>query len=157
MLLAEAFLKLGEESFAQLIRSISIGRLKTYQLYEPFKTRARVVKLNTESLRKAVPRFWARVSQQEEEFAKDLAQAVLLSHLDMIRAVLGFLEIPSEDGFFAKDLDASKYLTDGWQRRVYDKFRSAYPEPALLLYVNHLAWELDKSADCFVPDAQPER
>lgn len=157
MSLADAFLKLGEESFAQLVRSISIGRLKTYQLYEPFKTRAHLVKLNTESLRKAVPRFWARLSGREEEFAKDLAQAVLLSHLDMIRAVLAFLEIPNEDGFFAKDLDASKYLTDGWQKRVYDKFRSDYPEPALLLYVNHLAWELDKSADCFVPGAQREQ
>ena len=36
----------------------------------------------------------------------------------MMRAVLDFLGIPNEDGFFAKDLDAPKYLTEGWQQRV---------------------------------------
>jgi hypothetical protein len=153
MLLSDVFLGLGEESFTQLIRGISIGKLKTYQLYESFKTRAHLAKLNTEGLRKAVPRFWARVSQQEEEFTKDLAQAILLSHLDMIGAVLAFLEIPNEDGFFAKDLDASKYLTKGWQQRVYEKFRGAYSEPALLFYINHLAWELEKDAEVFAPAA----
>ncbi len=153
MLLSEVFLKLGEESFAQLVRSISIGKLRTYQLYEPFKTRSHLAKLNTDSLRKAIPRFWARVAQQEEEFAKELAQAVLLSHLDMIRAVVNFLQIPNEDGFFAKDLDASKYLTEGWQQRVFNQFKETQPKAALLFYINHLAWELDKSAAFFAPAA----
>ena len=46
---------------AQLIRSISIGKLKTYQIYEGFKVRAHLAKVNTEVLRKSVPRFWARI------------------------------------------------------------------------------------------------
>ena len=153
MLLSEVFLKLGEETFSQLIRGVSIGKLKTYQLYEQFKTGSYLAKLNTESLRRAIPRFWSRVSQSDEEFTKDLAQAILLSHLDMIRAVLEFVGIPNQDGFFAKDLDASAYLTPGWQQRVYEKFRGVYPEPALLLYINHLAWELDKNPEFFAPAA----
>jgi hypothetical protein len=120
-------------------------------MYESFKTRSRLHKLNAENLRKATPRFWARIGEKDEEFAKDLAQVFLLSHLDLILAVLEFLGIPNENGFFAKGLDASPYLTAGWQQRVYDQFHGKFPEPALLLYINHLAWELEKPAECFVP------
>lgn len=153
MQLSDVFLRLGEENFSALIGRVSIGKLKTYQLYESFKTRAHLGKLNTESLRKAIPRFWGRISQKDEEFTKEVAQAILVSHLDVMRAVLDFLAIPNEDGFFAKDLDASKYLTEGWQQRVYEKFRGVYPEPVLLLHINHLAWELDKNPELFVPTA----
>ena len=45
-------------------------------------------------------------SSRDEEFARDLGQVVLVSHLDMIIAVLNALGVPHEDGFFAKDLDA---------------------------------------------------
>lgn len=128
-----------------------MGKLRTYQMYESFKTRARLHKLNSENLRKAIPRFWARIGEKDEEFAKELAQVFLLSHLDLIQAVLEFLGIPNENGFFAKNLDASAWLTPGWQQRVYEKFHGQYPEPALLLYINHLAWELDKPAECFLP------
>ena len=100
MQLSEVFLKLGESGFGQLIRGISIGKLKTFQVYEPFKVRAHLHKLNTESLRKAVPKLWERVLV-EEDFAKDMAQCVLVSHLDMITAVLDFLGVPHENGFFA--------------------------------------------------------
>ena len=151
MQLSEVFLSLGEDTFAQLVRQISIGKLKTYQLYESFRTRAHLAKVNTENLRKGAPRFWARLSAQEEEFAQELAQAVLISHLDMIRAILDFLEIPNQDGFFDKNLEASKYLTDGWQERVYAKFHGQFPEPVLRLYINHLGWELTKSDQMFTP------
>src|SRR5216683_404291 len=106
MQLSNVFVKLGEEGFAQLIRGVSIGKLKTYQMYDAFKTRAHLAKLNTENLRRAVPKFWARMSGGDEDFAKELAQVVLVSHLDMIKAVLDFTGIPHEDGFFAKDVDA---------------------------------------------------
>ena len=86
--------------------SVSIGKLKTYQLYEGFKASAHLHKLNVESLRKGAPRLWARIGAGDEDFAKDLGQAVLVSHLDMITAVLDFLGIPHENGFFAKDMDA---------------------------------------------------
>ncbi len=154
MVLSEVFLSLGEDAFAQLVRQISIGKLKTYQLYEPLKTRAHLAKLNTESLRKAAPRLWARLGERDEDFAKDLAQSVLMCHLDLIQDVLNFLGIPNQDGFFQKDVDATPYLTEGWQQRVYERFRSVYPEPVLRLYINHLGWELAKTPEMFVPAAQ---
>ena len=43
MQLSDIFLQLGEENFNNLLRSISIGRLKTYQLYDRVKTGTRVV------------------------------------------------------------------------------------------------------------------
>jgi hypothetical protein len=151
MQLSDAYLDLGEDGFAQLIRSISIGKLKTYQIYEPFKVRTHLHKVNTESLRKASPRFWARLAERDEEFAKDLAQAILVSHLDLITAVLDFLGIPHENGFFAKDMDAKPYLTDGWEARLFEKFHESYSEPLLLFYINHLRWELLGAAEPYRP------
>jgi hypothetical protein len=145
MPLTDVFLSIGEDGFGRVIHSISIGKLKTYQLYDRFKTRTHLPKLNSENLQKATPRLWARLSEKDEEYAQDLSQAVLISHLDMIVAVLNFLEIPHEDGFFAKDLDATSHLTEGWQERVLEKFKDVYPEPLLRFYIAHLSWELLKS------------
>ena len=145
MPLTEVFLSIGEDGFGRVIHSISIGKLKTYQLYDRFKTRTHLPKLNAENLQKATPRLWARLAEKDEEYAQDLSQAVLISHLDMIVAVLNFLGIPHEDGFFAKDLDATPHLTEGWQERVIEKFKDVYPEPLLRFYTAHLAWELLKS------------
>lgn len=153
MQLTDAFRQLGEAGFEQLIRSVSIGKLKTYQIYENFKTRARLPKLNTEHLRKATPRFWSMITQGDEEFAKDLAQVVLVSHLDMIIAILDFVGIPHDNGFYSKDLDASRYLTEGWAERIFEKFRAVYLQPVLLFYINHLAWELKAAAQPFAPAA----
>ena len=151
MQLCEVYRRLGEAGFGQLVRSISIGKLKTYQMYEAFKVRTHLPKVNTEALRKSVPRLWTRIGEGDEEFAKELAQAVLVSHLEMITAVLDFLGIPNENGFFAKDLDAKQYFTEGWDTRVFDRFREVYPEPLLLFYINHLAWELAGAPEPFVP------
>ena len=145
MALTDVFLTLGEDGFGQIIRGVSMGKLKTYQLYDRIKTRTHLAKLNAESLQKATPRLWARLSEKDEEYAQDLSQAVLVSHLDMIVAVLNFLGIPHEDGFFAKDLDAKPHLTEGWQERVLEKFKDVYPEPLLRFYIAHLSWELLKS------------
>jgi hypothetical protein len=155
MQLYEVFLGLGQDSFTQLVRGISIGKLKTYQLYDRLKTRMHLPKLNSEGLRKGAPRFWERLAEQDETFATELAQAILISHMDMITAALDVLAIPNEDGFFAKDLDASQYLTDGWQQRVLDALRDRFPEPLLVFYVNHLGWELLKSAELFHPAPVP--
>jgi hypothetical protein len=151
MQLYEIFLGLGQDSFAQLLRGISLGRLKTYQLYDRLKTRMHLPKLNSEALRKGAPRFWERLVEQDETFATEVAQAVLISHMDMITAALDTLSIPHEDGFFAKDLDASKYLTGEWQQRVLDALKDRFPEPLLVFYVNHLGWELLKSDELFRP------
>ncbi len=154
MQLSDIFLGLGEDSFRELLRSISIGKLKTYQLFERLKARLHTQKLNTEALRKSAPRSWQRINDKDEEFATELSQAILVSHLDMIVAVLNFLEIPNEDGFFAKDMDASKYLTEGWQDRVHGQFREQYASALLLFYINHLAMEVQKATELFVPAAQ---
>jgi len=107
MQLSDIFLQLGEENFNNLLRSISMGRLKTYQLYDRVKTILYLNKLNSETLRKAAPRIWARIGERNDEFATEVSQAILISHLDMIRAVLDHQGIPHEDGFFAKDADLS--------------------------------------------------
>jgi len=153
MQLCDVYRKLGEEGFTQLVRGISMGKLKTYQLFDAFKTRTHMVKLNTEHLRKAAPRLWARINEGDEDFAKDFAQAVLVSHLDLIAAVLDFLGIPNQSGFFEKDLQASQYLTEGWAERTFEQFRGSYPEPLLLFYLNHLAWELKGAEEPFAPAA----
>ena len=151
MQLSDAFLALGPDSFREILRAISIGKLKTYQLYDRMKARVHLPKLNSETLRKAGPRLWTRVEERDEEFCQDLAQAILISQLEMITSVLNFLGIPNDEGFFAKELDAPKYLTEGWQQRVWDEFQAKVPPAALQFYINHLAWELQKEAPVFTP------
>jgi hypothetical protein len=153
MQMCGVFQALGPDVFHHLVRGISIGKLKTYQVYERFKTRARLVKLNSEGLRKAEPRFWARIEAGEEDFATDLSQVFLLSHLDMIVDILNLLGIPNEQGFFDKDLKPEEYLTEGWQKRVFDEFHGKYSREILLFYINHLDWELNKSEQIFLPAA----
>jgi hypothetical protein len=72
----------------------------------------------------------------------------------MIREALDVLGIPNEDGFFSKDIDAKAHLAAGWQQKVYDALNQKYPGPALIFYINHLAWELDQEAGLFTPPAQ---
>ena len=154
MQLCGVYQALGEDVFRQLIRGISIGKLKTYQVYERFKLRARLSKLNSESLRKAEPRLWSRIESGEEEFAADLSQVFLLSHLDMIVDVLNFVGIPNQDGFFDKDLKPEQYLNEGWQERVFQEFAGKYQRDILLFYINHLDWELNKTDAVFLPAAE---
>jgi len=149
MQVCDIFIGQGEQPFTELVRSISIGKLKTYQLYDRMKVRFHLAKLNSEHMKKAAPRFWARINDREDEFATDLAQAILVSHLEMIKAVVDDLGIPNQEGFFDKDIEGAKYLTDGWQQRIYEKFKSSYPSQVLLFYINHLAWELAKSEEVF--------
>ncbi|HZL57955.1 MAG TPA: hypothetical protein VFC21_12775 [Bryobacteraceae bacterium] len=153
MQLSDVFLQLGEERLRQLVRGISIGKLRTYQLYDRFKTRTHLPKVNTDNLRKATPKFWQRLEAHDEEFATDLSQAILIAHLDMIASVLDFLGIPNQQGFFEKDLDATPYLTEGWETRALDRFREQYPPSLLLFYVNHLGWELGGAKQAFLPAA----
>src|SRR4249920_3409584 len=104
MQISEVYLGLGQETFAQLICGISIGKLRTYQIYEGFKVRAHLHKVNTEALRKSVLKFWEWIMGGDEEFGRDLAQVVLVSHLDLIGSVLDFLGVLHDNGFFAKDI-----------------------------------------------------
>lgn len=156
MQLSDIFVGLGEENLKQLLRSISIGKIKTYQLYERVKVRLNAAKVNSELLRKATPRLWTRLTEHDEELATDLGQAILVSHLDLIQAILNHLGIPHEDGFFAKDADVSSYLKEGWREDVFNKFRGQFPEAVLLFYINHLAWEVLKADAVFLPQPQPQ-
>jgi len=153
MQISDVFLGMGEEDFGQLVRGISIGRLRTYQIYEGFKVRAHLHKLNTETLRKAMPRFWARIGEREDAFATDIAQAVLVSHIDMVASVLDLLGVPHENGFFAKKMDPKPYFTEGWEQRVYEKFHGSYPDALLVFYINHLRWELLGVEELYRPGA----
>jgi hypothetical protein len=151
MQLSDIFLGLGEETFLQLMRSVSMGRLRTYQLFDRIKTRLHLHKLSSETLRKASPRLYERLKEHDEDYATDLAQAILVSHLEMIKAVLDHLGVPHEDGFFQKDADVSGYLKEGWQPEVWAKFQSTFSPAALLFYINHLAWEIAKAETVFSP------
>jgi hypothetical protein len=153
MQLSEVFLQLGEERLRQLVREISIGKLRTYQLYERFQIRTHLPKVNTENLRKAVPKFRKRLEAHDEEFATDLSQAILIAHMDMIIDVLNFLGIPNQQGFFEKDVEAKAFLTEGWQQRVADHFAGKYPEALFLFYINHLGAELGGAEQVFLPAA----
>jgi hypothetical protein len=154
MVLSAIYRDLGERAFAELVRSISIGRLKTFQLYDRMKVRFHVPKLNSENMRKATPRLWERINEGDNDLATELSQAILVSHLDMITAALDILGIPHEDGFFAKDLDPAPYLTEGWQQRVLDGLRGRFPESLVAFYINHLGWELKRLDEVFVPAAR---
>jgi hypothetical protein len=153
MQLSDIFLGLGEDTFQQLMRSVSMGRLRTYQLFDRMKTRLHLHKLSSETLRKASPRLFERLSEKDEDYATDLAQAILVSHLEMIKAVLDHLGVPHEDGFFQKDADVSGYLKEGWQQDVWTKFQGTQSPAALLFYINHLGWEIAKSEQVFAPQA----
>jgi hypothetical protein len=153
MHLSEVFTGLGEDALDQLLKGVSMGKLKTFQLFERVKTRAHLGKLNTATLRGAGPRLMQRMAGGDEELATELSQAILICHFDMIVAVLNFLGIPHEEGFFVKDLDPAKYLTEGWQERVYAEFQGKFPNALLLFYINHLAVELLKADTVFAPAA----
>ena len=147
MTLPEIYQNLGEPACAELLRSMSIGRLRTFQLFDRIKTRLHVTKLNSEALRKVAPRVWQRLNEPDEPLAQELAQAILISHLEMIKDVLNFLGIAHEEGFFAKDTDPRAQLAGNWQQRVYVEFAGKYSQALLGFYVNHLAHEVIPGAE----------
>ncbi len=151
MELTDVFLALERPAFEELIKGISMGGLRTYQVYEPLKVHSGFHKLNRERLRKAVPRLWGQLESANQDLAHDLAQGVLVSNLAMVADVLDFLEIPHDgNGFFDKDGTAKDQLTGGWQQRVSEHFRDKYPKPLILLYINHLDWELGEPSAPFL-------
>ncbi len=153
MQISGIFLALGEDTFSELVRRVSLGRLRTYQLFDQIKARTHLMKLNNEHLRKAAPKLWARIQEGEEDLAVDLSQAILVSHLDMIVEALNLLSIPHQDGFFAKDSDVKGYLTEGWQQRVFEALKDKYPPAVVIFYVNHLGVETGVAEGVFAPAA----
>lgn len=149
--LVDVYLALGENKLGDLLKSVSISRLRTYQMFDQVKARTRLTKLNSEHLRKAAPRIFARLQGGEKDLAGDLAQAILVSHLEMIVETLNLLGIPHQDGFFAKDADTAQYLAGGWQQRAYEGLKDKYPRTVLVFYINHLAAETGNQHEIFLP------
>ncbi len=140
--LAQVYQALGEGRSDRLVRTVSIGALKTYGVYEAIKIRSRLHTLNRQKLRAAAPKMWQRIAQGDSDLARELTQAVLVSNIVLIVEVLDLLGIEhDENGFFEKDADYTKQLASGWERTVFDRFRERYPEELVLLYINHLGWE----------------
>ena len=153
--LCDIYQGLGDQAFRDLLKAISLGKLRTYQLFERLKVRLRLNKLNMEALAKSAPRQWERiVSERDDAFALDLAQAVLVCHMDVIIDVLNHLQIPHQEGFFEKDADVSSFLTGDWQQRAWDAFHGKHSPAVLAFYLNHLALEMTKDPVLFNPLAQ---
>jgi len=151
MQLADLFGALGRPHFDELIKSISIGSLRTYQVYETFKVHAHLSKVNRERLRKATPKLWERLQAGEEDLARELAHAILTCHLPMVVEILDFLEITHDgNGFFDKDKTVEEQLKPGWRERVFKEFQGRYPTALLLLYVNHLDREVGEPSEPFL-------
>jgi len=132
------------------LAAVSMGALKTFKVYDAFKIRTHLSKLNRERLRNAAPKLWARIEQGDEDLAKEVAQGALVSHMDLVVEALDFLEIPHDgNGFFDKDAEASEKLVDGWQSRLFEALREKYPESLVLLYINHLEWEMGEPTAAF--------
>ena len=143
MELTQVYEAFGRDRTSGLVRSVSLGALRTYGVYEAIKVRSRLRTLNRQKLRAAAPRMWEQIKGGDADLARDLSQAVLVSNIPLIIEVLDLLEIEHDDnGFFDKDGDYSGQLSEGWQRRVVEHCKDRFDPDLVLLYVNHLGWEL---------------
>lgn len=158
MQLCDVYEGLGDQAFRDLLKAISLGKLRTFQLFERLKVRLRLNKLNMDSLAKSAPRQWERiVGERDSAFAMELGQAILVCHMDLIIGVLDFLQIPHQEGFFEKDADVSQFLTEGWQQRAWDAHQETFPRAVLAFYLNHLAIEMASEPVLFNPLAAPAK
>ena len=151
MLLSELYVQLGEDRLRELLRHVSLGKLKTFQMFDRLKTRCHLSKLNQENLRNASPKLLARIQEGDDVLAAELAQCVLVSHMDLIIAVLDKQGVAHTDGFFDKEADVASKLTSGWQQACYDAFADKFPKSVLVFYLNHLAIETNPEATVFLP------
>ena len=151
MTLSEVFSGLGRERFDEILGLILLGSLKTYKLFDNFKVRARLSKLNRDKLRKAASKLWERLLEGDDDLAREIAQAALISHIDFVVETLDYLKIPHDgNGFFDKEASLNGRLADGWREDALAKFRGERPEALVLLYINHLDWELGAPETVFV-------
>ena len=148
----EAF---GSDRTCNLVRSVSLGALRTFGVYEAIKVRSRLRTLNRQKLRAVAPRLWERIKDGDAGLARDLSQAVLVSNIPLVVEVLDLLEIEHDgNGFFAKDGDYSSQLSDGWEQRVFEHCKDRFDTDLVLLYINHLGWEMEALAEPFLQPAE---
>jgi hypothetical protein len=151
MHLHELYGHLGEDGTRELLRHVSLSKLKTFQMFDRLKTRCHLTKLNSETLRNASPKLLARMADGDAVLATELSQCILVSHMDLIIAVLNKLGVPHSEGFFDKDADVASKLTGNWQQEAYDAVKDQFPKPVLAFYLNHLAIEVNPEATVFKP------
>jgi len=149
--LTEVYEAFGSDRTSRLVRSVSLGALRTYGVYEAIKVRSRLRTLNRQKLRAAAPRLWEQIKDGDADLARDLSQAVLVSNIPLIVEVLDLLEIEHDDnGFFDKDSDYSSQLSDGWEQRVFEHCKDRFDPDLVLHYINHLGWELEALAEPYL-------
>lgn len=149
--LAEVYQALGQERVAGSVRTVSMGALKTFGVYKAIKVRSRLSKLNRLNLQRAAGRLWQRVADGDTDLGRDLAQAVLVSNIPLISAVLDFLEIEHDgNGLISTDSDHSESLSDGWAERVFAHCKDRFDQDLLLLYINYLGWETEALDEPFL-------
>ena len=83
----DIFLGSGLGNLVQQFRTVSIGKLKTYQLLRACASRFHMSKLNRKLCARSRRLVWARIASRMKTFATD-APDHLVSHLEMIKDVL---------------------------------------------------------------------
>jgi hypothetical protein len=151
MHLHELYGHLGEDTVRDLLRHVSLSKLKTFQMFDRLKTRVHLTKLNSENLRNTAPKLIARMKDGDAVLATELAQCILVSHMDLIIAVLDKLGVAHSEGFFDKDADVASKLVGNWQQESYDAVKDKFPKSVLVFYLNHLAMEVNPDAAPFQP------
>ena len=151
MHLHELYGQLGEDTLRDLLRHVSLSKLKTFQMFDRLKTRAHLTKLNSENLRNAAPKLLGRMAEGDAVLATELAQCILVSHMDLIIAVLDKLGVAHSEGFFDKDADVASKLVGNWQQEAYDAVKDKFPKSLLVFYINHLAIEVNPDSTPFQP------
>ncbi len=142
--LVDVYAALGQERCVRLVRTISIGALRTFGVYEAVKIRSRLHTLNRQKLRAAAPKLWKRITEGDIGLSRDLSQGILVSNIPLVVGVLDFLGIEHDgNGFFSKDSENAELLVSGWPEKVYEEFVKRFPEELVLLYINYLGWETE--------------
>ncbi len=133
---------LGRERSCALVKSVAMGAIRRFGVYRAIKVRSRLRTLNRQKLRAIAPRLWGRIQAGDTGLARDLSQAVLVSNIPVMVAVLDLLGIKHDgSGFFDKDGDYRDKFTDGWEARVSEHCKGRFDDDLVLLYINHLGWE----------------
>jgi hypothetical protein len=146
MHISDLYLSLGQDGLRQLLKSISMGSLRSYNLFERTRIRCHLKKLSSENLRASAPELYRRIEGGEEDLARELGQSILISNLGMIIEALDHLKLPHTDGFFPEDTKVAELLPADWQQKLYNHLTAKHPKEVVLFYINHLAMETDEKA-----------
>lgn len=156
--LAEVYEALGQERVVRTARSISMGALKTFGVYQALKVGSRLRKLNRSNLQRAARNLWQRVADGDTDLGRDLSKAVLVSNIPLVIDVLDCLELEHDgNGFFSEDSDHADKLSEGWAEKAFAHCKDRFDQDLLLLYINYLGVETEALDEPFLgQDAEGE-